>query len=79
MKNANSTYNTTYNTTNLKDTFATAAVIITIFLATAGSAIASFDHRAVGALETQTMDTIVISAPRMETATLETIVVSAKR
>ena len=79
MKNTNSTYSTTYNTSNLKDTFASAAVIVAIFLATAGSAIASFDHRAETALETQTMDTIVVSAPRMETATLATIVVSAKR
>ena len=28
MKNTNSTYGTTYHTTNLKDTFATTAVIV---------------------------------------------------
>ena len=73
----------TYNTTNLKDTFATAAVVITIFLATAGSAIASFDNhaanRAAAVLETQTMDTIVVSAQKMSVEKMDTIVVTAKR
>lgn len=69
----------TYNTTNLKDTFNTAAVIVAIFLATAGTAIASFDNRATTKLETQTMDTIVISAQKMAVEKMDTIVITAKR
>ncbi len=69
----------TYNSTNLKDTVTTAAVIVAIFLATAGSAVASFDNRTTAKLETQTMDTIVISAQKMAVERMDTIVITAKR
>lgn len=70
-------------TTNLKDNVASAVLLAATFIAIAGSIITSNDAHAVKAapqMEVQTMETILITAPRFEqVARIETIVVTASR
>jgi mannose/fructose/N-acetylgalactosamine-specific phosphotransferase system component IIC len=72
---------TTYTGNNLKDNVVSAAVIGAMFVASVAAAIASFEVRATEpvAMETQMLETIVVTARRIEVERLDTIVVTAKR
>jgi mannose/fructose/N-acetylgalactosamine-specific phosphotransferase system component IIC len=72
---------TTYTGNNLKDNVVSAALIGAMFVATIAAAIASFEVRATEpvAMETQVLDTIVVTAPRIKLERVDTIVVTAKR
>lgn len=70
--------NSKYLKASLKETVATAAVLIASAAGIVGSVVSSTDARA-DVNTVQSMETIVITAPRKETIRLDTIVVSAPR
>lgn len=73
MKNA-------YAKPSFTDNFATAALLVAMFVSSLGALFASFDARAeLAAVPTYTLDTIVVTAPRMSIEKLDTIVVVASR
>jgi hypothetical protein len=71
----------TYNTANVKDNLIGAVLIGAMFAASITAAFASFEVRASepAEMETQTLETIVVTAPRIKVEHLDTIVVTAKR
>jgi hypothetical protein len=71
----------TYNTTNFKDNLIGAVLIGALFTATVTAGLASFEARASApaVVEAQTLEAIVITAPRIKVERLDTIVVTAKR
>jgi hypothetical protein len=74
MKNA-------YRNTSPKDTIATAALLAAMFITSVAALFASLDARAaeVAAMPVQTLEPVVVTAPRIKVEKIDTIVVTASR